>query len=507
MKANEMKQNDEGVIAQQKIPALVLKDFYPVNPPHAHVGIEIEEETGKYKYVVIEPSMNEEEKRNLLKLKQLLREEAKVPSGILSGDGLLEYLAKRTKRCIKDLKLKIPDEAVDKYLYYLTRDFVGYGIIDVPIKDPNVEDISCDGVNIPIYVWHRQYESLPASVEFTSNDELDAFITKLAYRAGHQISVSRPIVEGTLPEGCRVHLTLSEISKRGPTFTLRKHRADPYTITDLIQLKTLSTGVAAYFWILVENLRSIMMAGPTASGKTTLLNAISTFIRPEMKIVTIEEVRELHLQHENWIPMVSRPSYQAGVQEVSLFDLLKSSLRQRPDYIIVGEIRGEEAYTLFQSISVGHGGMCTIHADSVDSAVKRLITRPMDIPRLLIPMMNVVVVIGRVKVGEAIARRVKTVSEIVGGGEEEGEKLVLNTVYEWNGEQTMETASESNLLRRLSNANNVPMGSILEELRKRQEILNWMARKNIRSFNEVAEVVRRYYSNPDRIYSRARLDV
>jgi len=506
LKVEKLKQNGEALEPKEKSPTLALKDFYPVNPPHAHVGIEIEEETGKYKYVVIEPSMNEGERKNLLKLKQLLREEARVPLDVLTGDGLLEYLSKRTKRCIKDLKLKIPEEAVDKYLYYLTRDFVGYGIIDVPIKDPNVEDISCDGLNIPIYVWHRQYESIPASVEFTSYDELDAFITKLAYRAGHQISVSRPIVEGTLPEGCRVHLTLSEISKRGPTFTLRKHRADPYTITDLIMLKTLSPNVAAYFWMLVENLRSIMMAGPTASGKTTLLNAISTFIRPEMKIVTIEEVRELQLQHENWIPMVSRPSYQVGVQEVSLFDLLKSSLRQRPDYIIVGEIRGEEAYTLFQSIAVGHGGMCTIHADSVDSAVKRLITRPMDIPRLLIPMMNVVVVIGRVKVGEIIARRVRTVSEIV-GGEEESEKLVLNTVYEWNGEQTKETASESNMLRRISNASNVSMGSLLEELRRRQEILNWMARKNIRSFNEVAEIVRRYYTNPDRIYGRARLDI
>lgn len=490
----------------EKSSTLVLKEFYPVNPPYAHVGVQVEDQTGRFKYLVIEPSMKEDEMKNLIKLKLILREEASVKSDVLNEEGIKRYLAERTRRCIRDLKLRIPEEAVSKYLYYLNRDFVGYGIIDVPIRDPNIEDISCDGVNIPIYVWHRKYESIPTNIQFTSNEQLDAFVTRLAYRAGHQITISRPIVEGTLPEGLRVHLTLSEVSKRGHTFTLRKHRMDPYTIIDLLQLQTLSPSMAAYFWILVENLRSIMVAGPTASGKTTLLNAISTFIRPEMKIVTIEESREIHLLHENWIPMVTRPSFQVGVQEVTPFDLLKSTLRQRPDYIIVGEIRGEEAYTLFQSISIGHGGMCTIHADSVDSVIKRLLTKPMDIPRLLIPVMNVVALVGKVKTGGTIMRKVKIVSEIVAGEEETG-KLILNTVYEYDGVKTVETISDSNMLRKIAESKNVPFASLIEEIIKRSEILNWLVKKNVRAFDDVSEVVRRYYSDPDQIYKKARLGI
>jgi flagellar protein FlaI len=204
--------------------------------------------------------------------------------------------------------------------------------------------------------------------------------------------------------------------------------------------------------------------------------------------------------------MVTRPSFQVGVQEVTPFDLLKSTLRQRPDYIIVGEIRGEEAYTLFQSISIGHGGMCTIHADSVDSVIKRLLTKPMDIPRLLIPVMNVVALVGKVKTGGTIMRKVKIVSEIVAGEEETG-KLILNTVYEYDGVKTVETISDSNMLRKIAESKNVPFASLIEEIIKRSEILNWLVKKNVRAFDDVSEVVRRYYSDPDQIYKKARLGI
>ncbi len=301
------------------------------------------------------------------------------------------------------------------------------------MRDINIEDVSCNGTAIPIYVWHRYYESIPTNVSYSSKDELDAFVTRLAYKAGHQISVSRPILEGTLPEGFRVHLTLDEVSKRGDTFTIRKTRAIPFTIIDLINFGTVSPHMAAYFWTLIDNLRSIIVAGATASGKTSLLNSISMFIKPEMKAVTIEEVREL-VFHENWIPMVTRPSFQPGVEEVTLFDLLKSSLRQRPDYIVVGEIRGEEAYTLFQSISVGHGGLCTIHAENVETVEKRLLTKPMDIPPLLIPMMNAIALIERTKIRDITVRRVSDVSEITGVDDTNGRAKFLK-VYEWDHER------------------------------------------------------------------------
>ncbi len=503
LQAEEIKENSP----------LTFKDFYPVNAPYGYVGIQIDEETGKLQYVTIEPTMTEEERKILARLKAIIREEANVPLSVLKDENLMkEHLINKIKRIIKVFKLKVPEESIDKFIYYMKRDFLGYGLIDILIRDQNIEDISCNGSGTPIYVWHRNYESLATNVIYTSREELGSLITRLAYKTGHQISVSRPILEGTLPEGFRVHLTLEEISKRGHTFTIRKIRANPFTIVDLIKFGTVSPHMAAYFWVLVENLRSILLCGATASGKTALLNSIATFIRPEMKVVTIEEVRELKL-HENWIPMVTRPSFQPGVQEITLFDLLKSSLRQRPDYIIVGEVRGEEAYTLFQSIAVGHGGLCTIHADDTEAVIKRLLTRPMDIPEMLIPLMNVIVLIGRVKYQNTVVRRVYAVSEIT-GIDDSAEKVVLKKVYDWDAltdsficTNSSSGVMDSYIIQKISESKHIPIEDLLNELKRREEILKWMAKKGIRSYEDVAGVVRRYYIHPNDVYNRARLDI
>jgi flagellar protein FlaI len=233
------------------------------------------------------------------------------------------------------------------------------------------------------------------------------------------------------------------------------------------------------------------------------------FIRPEMKVVTIEEVRELHL-HENWIPMVTRPSFQPGVQEVTLFDLLKSSLRQRPDYIVVGEIRGEEAYTLFQSISVGHGGLCTIHAENVETVEKRLLTKPMNIPPMLIPMMNVIVLIARTKLRDTTIRRVLDISEIT-GVHDETERAMFKKMYEWDSGSdsfifNAKSASESHAFKKITELKHIPTETLLNELKRREYILKWMVCKNIKSYNDVADIVRKYYFNPNNVYNRARLE-
>jgi flagellar protein FlaI len=492
-------------------PQLTFKEFYSVNPPFGYVGIEINKETGKLQYQTTEPTMDEHEKQTLQRLKTIIKEEANVPLSVLKDEALIkEYLTDRIRRAIKTFKLEISEDSVEKFIYYMKRDFLGYGILDILIRDPNIEDISCNGTNIPIYVWHRYHESIPTNVIYNSKEELDSFVTQLAYKAGHQISVSSPILEGSLPEGFRVHLTLEEISKRGDTFTIRKMKANPFTVIDLINSGTISPQIAAYFWILTENLRSIIIAGITASGKTALLNAIAMFIRPDMKVVTIEEVRELRL-HENWIPMVTRPSFQPGVQEVTLFDLLKSSLRQRPDYIIVGEVRGEEAYTLFQSISVGHGGFCTIHAEDVVTVEKRLLTKPMDIPPMLIPMMNVIVLIGRAKLKDTAVRRVMDISEITGVDEKTGNTMFMK-VYEWDpGSDSfifnIKSAAESFVFKKITSVKHVPMEVLLNELERREYVLKWMVHKNIKNYDEVANIVRRYYINPNDVYNRARMEL
>ena len=483
----------------------VLRDFYEVNPPFGNVAIRSQSNVTTYE--VIEPTLDEDEKRKIERLKKLLLEEVRAPLSVIYGEDKIEkYLDLNTSRLIKDYKIDIKQDAHDKILYYLKRDFLGYSKIDVLMRDPRIEDISCDGVGIPIYVWHRDYESIPTNVQFPSKEELASFITRLAYKSGGQITVAQPILEGSLPEGFRTHLTLDEVSKRGSTFTIRKFREEPPTIVDLMLWGTISPRIGSYLWICIENLKSLLIVGATASGKTTTLGALAMFIKPEMKIVTIEELREVKLPHQNWIPMVTRESNQAGVAELGLYDLLKSALRQRPDYIIVGEIRGEEAYTLLQAISTGHGGISTIHADSVSTAVKRMLTKPMDIPGMLLPLMSTLVMMSRVKIGEKFARRSVNVSEVIAFNEAT-HSTQLNSLFEWSGElkDTFDMKGTSNVFKQIADAKHIPEEEVYSEMEKKQQILEWMLNKKIRTYKGVSDIIRLYYYNPTEVYEMARL--
>ncbi|MDG7001044.1 MAG: type II/IV secretion system ATPase subunit [Nitrososphaerota archaeon] len=483
----------------------VLRDYYEVNPPFGNVAIRSINNVTTYE--VIEPTLTDDEKKKIDRLKLLLLEEVKAPLGIIYGQGKVEeYIDLNTARLIKNYKLDIPKEAQDKALYYLKRDFLGYSKIDVMMRDVRVEDISCDGVGIPLYVWHRDYESIPSNVTFNSKDELASFIIRLAYKSGGQITVAQPILEGSLPEGYRTHLTLDEVSKRGSTFTIRKFREEPPTIVDLMLWGTISPRIGAYLWICVENLKSLLIVGATASGKTTTLGALAMFMKPELKIVTIEELREIKLPHENWIPMVTRESTQEGVAELGLYDLLKSALRQRPDYIIVGEIRGGEAYTLLQAISTGHGGISTIHADSVQTALKRMLTKPMDIPGMLLPLMSTLVMMSRVKIGDNYARRATNVSELVGFNEQ-NKNPQLNQLFEWTGElkDTFEMKGQSNVFKQIAEGKHIPEEEVYSDMEHKQQILDWLLNKKIRSYADVSGIIREYYYNPTAIYEMARL--
>ena len=484
-----------------------LVEFYSVRAPYAHVGI-YDVGYGRLLYKVIEPPLSEEEREIIERLKNYLIEDKAVDLKVLlEEENVEEFLKERLRRIVKKYKVRVPEKAYGKIEYYVLRDVWGYGKIDVMVKDVNIEDVSCDGVGIPVYVWHRKYESLPTNVVFESEEELDSFIVRLAYKAGKQISIASPIVEGSLPEGFRVHLTLREISRRGSTFTIRKFRETPYTIIDLIDFGTISPLLAAYLWFLVDEKRNIMIGGATAAGKTTTLNAIAMFIRPEAKIVTIEEVPEIKLPHENWISLVTRPAVDSWVRDISLFDLLKSALRMRPDYIIVGEVRGEEAYTLFQSIATGHAGMCTIHAENVQYAIRRLETKPMNIPRILIPMMNVYIQIVRTRFQDRIVRRITEVHEIVGIDPDTGE-IILNKVFSWNPlKDTIERVGESVLLRNIAEQKAVTLRQIEEEIERRHKVIKYMVRRNLRNFDEVSSLIREYYLNPSEVEYKIMLGV
>jgi archaeal flagellar protein FlaI len=490
----------------------MFKEAYPIQEPYVYAAIVKDPETQKTRYEIIEPTLQKEEDRQLKILKSFLMEEVNVNlKDIETKQKAEDYLKGKTKEIIKKYKMKIASEAIDKLVYYVIRDFIGYGKIDALMKDHLIEDISADGVNIPIYVWHRMYESIPTNILFKEETELNSFIIRMAYMSGKNISIASPILDASLPDGSRIQLTYgNEVTKRGSTFTIRRFRVDPLTISDLIVFKTISSETAAYLWYVIENRASVLVAGGVASGKTTMLNCLSMFIRPEMKVVSVEDTQELNLPHENWIPSVVRLGFGHEDKKggsITLFDLLKAAVRQRPDYIIVGEVRGEEAYTLFQAMATGHLGMCTLHAESVEAVINRLESEPMNIPKTLIAMTNVIMVMSRTEIDGRPARRVSTTAEVV-GLEPDKQSIRTEEVFGWNPRfDRFSFSGKSALLERQLGKLGIGEEEVRRELNKRQTVLEWMARTGIRRYTEVANVIREYYASPERVFQKARVGV
>ena len=491
--------------------AAVFREVYPIHEPYVYAAVVTEPNSQQIKYEVIEPTLLKEEEEQLKEIKDILAEEIDVNlKEIGTQEKAEEYLTTKIREIIKDYRLKIEEEAVDKLMYFIIRDFLGYGKIDPLMKDPLIEDISADGVQIPIYVWHRDYESLPTNIIFKDSEELNSFIVRLAYMARKNISLATPILDSSLPDGSRIQLTYGkEITRRGSTFTIRRFRADPLTITDLISLGTLSPEMAAYFWYAIENRASILVAGGVASGKTTILNCFSMFIKPGLKLVSVEDTAELNLPHENWIPSVARTGFgDAGdkVGAITLFDLLKTAVRQRPDYLLVGEVRGEEAYTLFQAMATGHLGMGTIHGESASSVIHRLGSEPMNIPKPLLTMIDAIAVQLRTEVNGKPARRTRAVTEIL-GLDPKTKELITNEVYRWDARSdTFEFSGHSHILEEKMQRKGLNENEVRKELHKRRTVLDWMVKKGIRKYPDVVSVIRDYYADPNRVFRKARLE-
>lgn len=389
------------VVSPAEVPSS-FKEVYLLIEPYAYAAIAKEPKTGGMLYYVIEPTLLEEEKTLYSKIRSILVEELDVDvRKIGSLEEAAKFLRGRVEATVKDYKLKIAAETLDKLMYYLSRDLVNLGRIEPLMRDHMIEDVSCDGPGVPLYVWHRQYESIPTNIRFDSTKELDNFVVKLAYLCNKHVSIASPMVDGGLPDGSRIQLTYAkEVTRHGSSFTIRRFKADPLTITDMISFNTMTSEIGAYFWYAIEKKACILIGGGTASGKTTLLNCVSMFIMPDDKVITIEDTPEMNIPHENWISSIARVGFGSigSSAEISTFDLLKAAMRQRPDYVIVGEVRGEEAFTLFQAMATGHGGLSSLHADSVRAAIRRLESAPLNIPRTLLPTLHLIGVQSRLKI-------------------------------------------------------------------------------------------------------------
>jgi len=389
---------------------------------------------------------------------------------------------------------------VEKLLYLLKRDFIGYGKIDPVKHDINVEDISCNGYNSRVFVYHTDYEQIITNVEH-GEDELDEFVVKLAQRSGKGISKRQPQVDATLPDGSRAQLTLGrEVSDHGTNYTIRQFKDVPFTPIDLINWNTFNLDEMAFLWLCIENHKSLLFAGGTASGKTTSLNAVSLFIPSNSKTVSIEDTREVELPQRNWVASVTRPSFgQNDIGDVDEFDLLEAALRQRPDYIVFGEVRGEEGRDLFQVMSTGHTTYTTFHADAVGEVIKRFTTQPINVSKTLFTALDLVSIQTQTRVGGRKVRRNKTLTEI-NEYSPENDEINVRDVYEWRAEtDEFIQMGSSSTLEEIKFDRGWSQERLDEELFKRKVVLAYLINRGLNTYTEVAATVQAFANDPETI--------
>jgi len=488
-----------------KIPSLrKIKDKTKINiryclvAPFSFVHIYWDSKIYELVYEVEEPVLNQEEESYKKQIVSAMRDMINFDTVIEKNrESLLKYLDNRFKILATELGINISYETYKKIFYYLARDFIGFNKIDPLLRDYYVEDIECNGINTPVYIVHRTYRNIKTNVIFKNQDKIANFVEKLAQRCGKYISYSAPILDGSLPDGSRVNATYTkDITSRGPTFTIRKFTKTPWTPSQLIGFHTLSPEMLAYLWILIQYKMNILITGGTSSGKTTLLNAIVFFIPPEARVVSIEDTRELNLPRENWLPSVVRSA--TGLEktgEVNLFTLLKSSFRQNPDYVIVGEVRGKETYVLFQGMASGHSSLSTIHADSVDTVIKRLETPPIELSPTLLNVLDSVCIMTHAIVNKQETRKLKEIVELINVNPDG--VAITNTPFVWNpSDNQFYFKKDSKIFEKIGKRYGITTEELNLEFQKRVKLIYALFKKKIFKFEEVQEIINQYYKKP-----------
>ncbi len=444
---------------------------YAVSPPYSSVKI-IRLGNAGFTYTIIEPPITAREKTILRETYGRLRDVIIYDD---PGNTVDKHINPETIYPIfRQFDPMLTDERLGILYYYLKRDLSGYGPLDVLMHDSAIEDMSCNGQDLPVFIFHRIYGSLPTSIVFAEN-ELNQFVLKLAQKANKQVSLSNPMVDATLPDGARIQLTYSEVvSTKGSSFTIRKFREEPMTPLDLIGLKTYDSELLAFLWLAIENHKSMIIAGGTASGKTSTMNAVSLFIPQNAKIVSLEDTREIQLPHKNWLPTQTRELIASGVKgdDIDLFSLLKACMRQRPEFIIVGEVRGREAQTLFQAMNTGHATLSTIHAGSVQEAVNRLTHDPINVSPVMFTALDLIVIQSLYSFGNTRIRRCVSINEIE--VDKNGE-IQSTPLYEWEMESDkfLKKTEKSRVLADIAAHRGWSDEEVRAQLQKRQEFFTW----------------------------------
>lgn len=400
----------------------------------------------------------------------------------------------------------ISNEYLDNLARKLFQDLVGYGEIDPLIRDDNLEEIMVIGIDKPVFVYHREYGMMKTNILFKDAGEVMNLIDSIARQINRRIDQESPILDGRLPDGSRVNATIPPISADGPSMTIRKFKRDPLTIIDLINSKTISVELAAFFWLCFDGLgvksANAIISGGTSSGKTTTLNALSSFINPKERIITIEDTLELQIPHEHVIRMETRPPNVENRGELTMNDLVKNSLRQRPDRIIVGEVRGSEAITLFTALNTGHSGFGTLHSNDARETITRLTNAPMSVPNIMISAIDFIIMQNRIYRSDGVSfRRISEVAEV--SGIEEG-VIQLNKIFEWDpqSDTIKNVGITSKTLTEIANVSGNSLNSIYDEIKNREIVLQHMVDQNIRSIRDVSTVLEMYYLDSQKVLNR-----
>ncbi len=478
-------------------------EVYPIYPPYVYARIIYNREEYEWIYQLIEPPLSEEEEKLIELIKDMLERTLTYSWKVMSNRDKEQYLVESVDSFLRSRDFHMDRISKQKIMYYIIRDYVGYQKIDGLLRDEYVEDISCDGVGIPIYIYHKKYQSIKTSIVYDDDDELNSFVVYVSQKCGRQISVADPILDATTHEGHRVQATYGrEVTTRGATFTIRRFKERPFTPTELVLYGTASPEMVAYLWLMVEQGESAIVIGGPASGKTSTLNAYSMFIPPGAKIVSMEDTREINLPHQNWIPGATRSgSGEKGLTgkaagEIDMYDLVRAALRQRPNYIIVGEVRGKETYTMFQAMATGHTTYSTMHADSIVSMIHRLENPPINCPRILMTALNDVIIQKAVRVKDEMVRRITQIVEIV-GFEPETDELITNVVFEWDADGDKHRyKGHSYLFDKIMTMKNLTHDEMMEEFDRRADIVRYWVKNRVIDYRDIWKTISEYYKDP-----------
>ena len=398
--------------------------------------------------------------------------------------------------------ITIDEKKAETIVDYILREMHGYGYLDLLLENDDLEEIMVIGEGQPVYVVHRKFGMCETNLIYRSREEIENIIQKIARKCGRTIDMANPLLDARLSDGSRVNATLAPVSLDGPTLTIRKFKKEAFSIVDLIKFNTLNSELAAFLWLAVDGLggkaSNIIIAGGTGSGKTTTLNVLCSFIPPEDRVITIEDTAELQLPVKHKVRLETRLPNPEGKGGIDFNQLLINTLRMRPDRIILGEVRGEEAETLFVAMNTGHEGcMGTLHANTALETITRLTNPPMNVPPIMIPALDIIVMQNRITRKGQTLRRISEVAEVAGM---EMDRVLLNKIYEYSpdSDKIEPTGTPPLLYRKISEKTGLSKDEIIAEKERRKLLLDFMVYKDIRKFQEVHTWIKKYYRNPEK---------